>query len=229
MPPPACPRCADPSARDVSLTCSLGETGLDEGENGAGVPGRLLARPVVGEVVDVDAQGDMGTAAPPAWAPAARHLLTERGGHRGQAAHELVLAVPAPVAPIGDVPGPVGFPGLDLPVVEAPFPGQGPAILELRPGQGSGYGRDHHGPLRAEDLVGHEGQERGIGAAAESDHHDSAPPVQVPAQGIKVTHGGDGSFRVPAPVSGSGCPRRAVHDESPQMPRTSSTGATIPV
>jgi hypothetical protein len=92
-----------------------------------------LARTVIGEVIEVDAEGDIGgtatvltSASPPG---------TGLARHRGQATYQLVLAVPAPVATVGPVLGPIGFPGLHLAVVEAPFPGQGAAIVELRLGQ----------------------------------------------------------------------------------------------
>ena len=107
----------------------LGEPGVDQRERGAPLGGRLLARSVVAEVVEVDPEADRGAAL---------------GGQRAERLEQRVLAPEAAVAVVAGVAGVVELVGGDLLPGHPPARRQVPQASRSSAGQRRRHGGDGH-------------------------------------------------------------------------------------
>ena len=160
---------AQPQLPRGGADVGLGEAGGHERELGATLGRGLLAGSVLAEVVEVDAEGDAGA---------------EVGGDRLERVHQRVLAPEAAVAVVGAVGRRLHLVGLDLQVPEPDLRREVGGVLALGRRQRRRHGRDRHHAV-AQDLVGHGGEERRVGAARVRDHR-RAPRLHDPPQHVQV-------------------------------------------
>ena len=148
----------------------LGEPRVDQGERRAALGGRALARPMVAEVVEVDAEDDRGAAL---------------GGQRASRDHQRVLAPVAAIAVVARVVGVVELVGGRPPASAAPS-SSASAAHSSRSAAGSDgeTAVTASGPVGPEGVVRHPRQEGGVGAAGEG-HDDRAELPQALAQGLE--------------------------------------------